>query len=606
MPSEQGLRRICLRLLSVFRPNQAEADLARELRAHLELLEDAFVERGMNRDDGASAAARRAFGSVEQVKELQRDARSFRWLDSWWLDLKLGARLLVKYPGLSIVGGCAMTFGIAFGATAFEAQRQLVSPAIPLEEGEQIIGIRLRDAETTRIEPRVAHDVITWRTNLDIVEDVGAFRLVERNLTPEGGSAAPIEVAEISAAAFTLARVPPLMGRTLTTSDEATDAAAVVVIGHDVWRTRFAGDPHVVGRIARIGTSQPTIVGVMPEGFAFPMNQSVWAPLRLRAGEYPPRGGPALQVFGRLADGVSLERAQAALTTIGQHAAMAFPATHTHLRPEVLPHKKSMVDVTDAFVGFAVAHVFVVMFLLLVCANVGTLVFARAVTRHSEIVVRSALGATRGRIVMQLFAEALVLGGVAAVIGLAASRQILHLMLSVSAADKGRTLPFWMHGELSPATVFYTCALTVLAAVIAGAVPALKVTGRRLESRLRQSTLGDSSPSFGGMWTVVIIAQVAVTVAFPAAAFLVRQEVVGTQSLDVGFPARESSRRGSNSISRIRPICPFCPRHARICRHTFGAPSRNCSGACRPNRSSPASHLPTGSRVPSIRSGGWR
>src|SRR5262245_54371118 len=111
-----------------------------------------------------------------------------RSVDSWWLDLKLAFRLFVKHPGLTIVGGFAMALGIAFGATAFEAARQLVSPVIPLEDGDRLVALRLRDASTTGIEPRVAHDFVTWRVGLDVVDHVGAFRLVERNLTSDGGS----------------------------------------------------------------------------------------------------------------------------------------------------------------------------------------------------------------------------------------------------------------------------------------------------------------------------------------------------------------------------------------------------------------------------------
>ena len=532
-----GLRRLVLRVAAVFSSNRHEAELAREVRAHLQILEDQFVAGGISRDQ-AKNAARRAFGGVEQAKELHRDARSLRWLDSWWLELKLGARLLVRYPGLTLVGGCAMAFGVAAGATAFEIGRQIISPVIPLEDGDRIVGIRLRDAETTGIERRIAQDVVAWRTGLDLVDDVGAFRIVERNLAIDGGSAQPIAIAEISASGFTLARVAPLIGRTLTSQDEVPGAVAVMVIAHDLWRTRFASDPRVIGRVVRLGASQAAVVGVMPAGFGFPVAQSAWVPLSLRAAEHPPRGGPALLAFGRLADGVSLQRAQAALTTMGQQAAAASPGTHAHLRPEVLPYARSVFDVMDAIIGFAAAHVFIVMFVVLVCANVGALVFARAITRHGEITVRSALGATRGRIVLQLFAEALVLAAVAAAVGLAASRQLLAWLLSVAEAE-GRTLPFWRHADLSPATIFYTCALTGLGAVVAGVVPALKVTGGRLESRLRQSTLGGSGLTFGGIWTVVIVAQVAVTVAFPAAAFFVRQSVMAIQAVDVGFPARQ-------------------------------------------------------------------
>ena len=164
-------------------------------------------------------------------------------------------------------------------------------------------------------------------------------------------------------------------------------------------------------------------------------------------------------------------------------------------------------------------NVFIVMFLLLICANVASLVFARAVTRHTEIAVRTALGASRGRIVMQLFAESLVLAGVAAAVGLWAARSILEWWLSVMTIDAGGRLPFWLTPRISVTTLLYSMGLTIITAAIAGVLPALKVTGRRIEGQLRQASAGNIHARFGGVWTAIIVAQVAVTVAFPATAF---------------------------------------------------------------------------------------
>jgi predicted permease len=185
------------------------------------------------------------------------------------------------------------------------------------------------------------------------------------------------------------------------------------------------------------------------------------------------------------------------------------------------------------------ANVFLLMLLVLICGNVAMLLFARAATREAEILVRFALGATRGQIVMQFFAEALVLGALGAVAGLAAVRLGLQWFMEVSAAEAGGRLPFWLDAGLSPATLLYAGALTVLVAVIAGVVPALLATRSGVESRLRQVSAGGGGLRFGRMWTWVLVTQVAVTVAFPAAAFFAKRYVVGIQSLDVGFAAEE-------------------------------------------------------------------
>jgi putative ABC transport system permease protein len=532
------LRRVLLRLVSSFRSSRAETDLAREIAAHLQILEDRFQAEGMTAED-ARFAARRAFGGVEQVKERQRDARSFRWLTGWSMDLRLGARMLVKYPGLTIVGGLAIAFAIGLGAAAFEAMMQLVAPAIPLEDGDRIVGIRNWDVEARRVEQRSSHDFFVWRAELDGVDDIGAFRTAERNLIVDGRAGAPVEVAEISASAFRIARVAPLLGRALVETDESPGAPLVIVIGYDIWEARFSWDPSVVGRTLRLGASPATVVGVMPEGFAFPVSHSLWTPLGLDVAGHGRREGPEIRVFGRLAPGMSRGEAQAALTAIGLRAAAESPVTHGQLRPELLPYARSIMDVSEIIMGSLAANVGVVLFLALVCANVGALVFARAMTRRNEILVRSALGASRARIMMQLFAEALVLGGVAALAGLAAAQFVLAWWMSVSAAEAGGRLPFWLHGSLSSTTVLYAAVLTALGAVIAGAWPALKVTGRRLEGQLRQIAAGDGDAGFGSAWTAVLVAQVAVTAAFPAAAFFARQYVVGIQSFDVGFPAEQ-------------------------------------------------------------------
>lgn len=177
-------------------------------------------------------------------------------------------------------------------------------------------------------------------------------------------------------------------------------------------------------------------------------------------------------------------------------------------------------------------NVVLVMLLVLVCGNVALMMFARAATREGEIAVRNALGASRGRIVLQLFVEAVVLASVAAAAGLSAVRFLLRWWLAVHEIDAGGRLPFWFNDGLAPATVLYAVGLAVIGAVIAGVLPALKVTGRNVEARLRQASAGGGGLQFGGLWTAVIVSQVALTVAVPATAFLVRRQVVQVQSFD--------------------------------------------------------------------------
>ncbi len=502
-----------------------------------------------------------------------------------WLDFKLGFRMLVRYPGLTVVGGLAMAFAILVGASTFEFLNQIVHPTLPLDDGHRIVGIRVSDAETNRWEHRSLHDFAAWRKELESVQDLGAFRTLERNLITGRGRGAPVSVAEISASAFRVARVPPLLGRPLVEADERPGAPPVVVIGYRVWQTRFAGDPDVIGRTVGLGSSQTTVVGVMPEGFAFPVAHGLWVPFRLNVLDYERREGPAILVFGRLAPGVALNEAQAELTILGLRTAADFPDTHEHLRPEVMPFAQSILGVRGlASLGLLSVNLFLVMLVVLVCSNVALLMFARAATRENEMVVRNALGASRGRIIMQLFAEALVLGIVAAAVGLSVAGLGLRWGLNIFEQqffEAGR-LPFWFDDSLAPATVLYAGGLTVLGAVIAGVVPALKVTGRGVEAHLRRAAVG-SGLRFGGLWTGVIVTQVAVTVVFPVTAFLVQRDVAQIRSVEVGFPAEEylsvrvemdpQNEPGSAEWSRAEYLARFTATYEELERRLEAEPA---------------------------------
>src|SRR5688500_2054882 len=416
------LRRFLRRLAAPFRSSQAEHDLAREIRAHLQLLEDRFIAQGMSPDE-ARYAAQRAFGGVEQAKEHQRDARSFRWIDNSRSDFKLGARMLAKYPGLSVVGGIGLSAAIAMSVAFFAFFHAYIYAPLPIEQGERVVAVENWNVEINNEEQRSIHDLVAWRSELGTIEQLSAFRTIGRNLIIPGGANEPVQIAEITPSAFALARVPPLHGRYLVEEDERPGAPPVVVIGNDVWQSRFAGDPSIVGREVRLGNTVHTLVGVMPAGFAFPVNHSYWVPLRLDLSAFGRRQGPAVFIFGRLAPGISITDAQAEVTAIGDRAAAQFPDTHAQLEPRVMPYAHPIMDIQGITTWqFATMQATMSVLLVVVAVNLGVLVYARTATRQGEIAVRTALGATRSRIVGQLFIESLVLSAVAAGVGLVLTR----------------------------------------------------------------------------------------------------------------------------------------------------------------------------------------
>lgn len=533
----QMLKRWRKRLRALVLTETVDRELDEELAFHIEMETEKYMREGLDADE-ARRKAKHAFGATRHYKAETRNARWLWWLPGFMLDLRLGGRMLRKYPGLTIVGGLAMAFGIWFGTLTFEMVRLVVSPTLPLPGGDRVVQLRLWDTEANHVEPRALHDYMLWGQSVRSVTDLGAFADATRNVFADDGEARPVATAEVTAAGFRIAPDKPLIGRVLTQADEAPGAPAVAVIGYDLWRNRFSSRPDIVGRNIRIGDGFATVVGVMPEGFAFPIAHELWLPFKPDVADQAPREGPPVTIFGRLAPGVSIEAARAELVSLGKREAADLPTTHAHLLPQIKPYSHLIVDPgpQDMWLMRSIP-MFAVLLLGLVCSNVALLMFARAATRESELVVRSALGASRRRIVAQLFAEALVLGGVAAVIGLVAAKFAIDQWGKRYLAENMGTLPFWYDPHVSATTVVYALGLTLLGAAIAGVLPGMKAT-KGLGTRLRNGTAG-AGLRFGGVWTVVIIAQVAVTAAFPAATYIMQRELWRAEAYDVGFHAEQ-------------------------------------------------------------------
>ena len=444
------------------------------------------------------------------------------------LDVRLALRLLVKHIGLTVVGTVAMAFAIWSGIVAFEFYTQIMHPRLPLEGGARIVAIVMVDTASRGEKAPTLHDFVAWRDALTSVQDLAAYR--DRNWNVIVGTAVPepVAVAEISAATFRVVQERPVLGRPLVEADEKPGAPWVVLIGHDVWQSRFESDPNVIGRELRLGNVPHTIVGVMPEGFRFPLAHGFWVPLRLDPVNYPRQQSPVVRVFGRLSPGATLEAAQPELTVLGATAATAFPDTHEHLKPRIVPYIDSIFrgfsadSASEVFVG----NLLSVLLVFLVCGNVALLMFARAATRENEILVRTALGAGRGRIMGQLFVEALVLAMVAALVAVTFAQLAWHSLFAMVTENMFENrVPFWMHSSVSPRTLVYAALLTLVAAAIAGLLPGLKVT-RGIGTRLRQSGPGGGGLRFGGIWTVLIVMQVAVMAIVPTPVIAIYGDVV--------------------------------------------------------------------------------
>jgi predicted permease len=453
-----------------------------------------------------------------------------------WLDWKLGARMLLKHPALTIIGGFSLAAAIAIGVVGIELAGELLYTRLPFEDGDRVVRLETQNTAASRVEPRVLHDFTIWRRSLKTVVELGAARLVERTVITADGRVEALRVAEITASAFPLTRVPPLVGRTLQASDEAPGAEPVVVLGYDVWQTQFLGDPAIIGRIVPVGRTARTVVGVMPPRFGFPRNQQAWLPLPIE--DAPPLEGPPMQVFGRLADGASWQDSAAELDIASARLAADEPATHAQLRTRVRAFAGRTPGDPLRLEDLAV-HAIVFLLLGAISVNVATLIFARTAMREPEIVVRHALGASRGRVVAQIVTESLVLALAAALLGLIVAQSTVRYAWARASQIIGDGLPFWVDVRLEPASIAYALLLAVVAAAMIGLLPALKATGPSVRRGLQAATSTGGTMAFGGIWSFIIGAQVAFTLLFVPAAVGIFSNTVDDQATLAAFPTEQ-------------------------------------------------------------------
>lgn len=503
----------------IFARRAADARMREEMSFHLEMETDRLVrEEGLPRAE-ARRRALVSFGGVTQHQEIMRADRGFAWLGGLSLDVRLAGRMLVKHPGLAIVGVLGMAVAIAIGAVSFSVVRTLVDGALPFSEGDRIIAIRNIDTHS-KIDGRLTHlhYLAIWCSSLTSVRELGAYRVVERNAITSDGRAESESVAEMTASGFRIARVPPLMGRYLTEDDERGGASDVAVIGYDLWRTRFASRPDIVGQTIQLGPTKHTIVGVMPKGFAFPVNNALWTPLRLSPSDYPPAKAPRIDVFGRLAPHATIADARRQAAAIVQRLAAADSATYASMRTRVVPYTYAFIDNPDAAWTYYLAQLLVTGLLVVIGTNVAVLVYARTASRIGEIAIRTALGASRARVVAQLFAEALAMSAIASATGLIIAELAL-VKINAAVERQGTDIPFWFRFHVRPDVVAYCAALAVLAAVIVGVIPGLKATAADVRANLQHVGAGGSGIRLGKGWTVMIVSQVAIAVAILPLAF---------------------------------------------------------------------------------------
>jgi predicted permease len=470
------------------------------------------------------------------------------------VDFRLSTRLLIRNPGLTLVAGVGIATAIGITTGVHGVMSSTIAPTLDLEDGERIVALENWSVTANNEARQSTRDFLTWREQMKSVVEISAFRNIPSWIETGPASTEDITLAGMTSSGFRVARIPPMLGRVLAPDDEVPGAPQVLIIGYDVWRARYAADSSAIGREVRINDRLFTIIGVMPPRYGFPLNHQYWTTLLMDPSRVERGRGPELFVFGRLASGATMASARAELAAIGQRAAVEFPQTNADLQAKVWKYTDPLLDVQGLeWKQVWPAQVVIALAVLVVALNVAVLVYARTAVRRSEIAVRTALGATRGRIVGQLFVEAVALSLPPALVGLALAQYGLKLGgrgMTVGLGKLRGVAPFWMDTSLQAGMVVFALGLALLVAIVVGVVPALQATGRRIETDLRQLG-GAAGFQLGKVWTALIVAQVAVAVAILPPAL---KSGLGEATESFTHPSYPAKEFGSGILSVKRTV----------------------------------------------------
>ena len=453
-------------------------------------------------------------------------------------DFRFGLRMLGKNPGLTAAGVLALALGIGLTAAMFSIVNGVLFQGLPFERADRLVSVLA--SNPSRNEQRVAiyfKDFVDWKDRQTSFEALSAFIATTFNLSDDTARPERLEGAHMSADTFRQLRARPLLGRTFVAGEDAPGAPPVVLLGYGLWKSRYGGDPGVIGRTVRVNGEPSTVIGVMPEKFGFPVSQVIWTPLRLdpaKAVRGVERESDFVSVFGRLRDGVSLDQAAAEMATFAKAIAAESPQTHKGVEVTVQPYTREFVG--GPIVGLLYTMLgAVALVLLLACANVASLMMARASRRTRELAIRSALGAGRRRVLSQILMETLILASAGAAGGLLLARWGLDVFNRAVLAGTDGPPPFWFHIALDPRSLAVTLALTLAAGLLSGLVPALQASRADAADVLKDEGRGSTSLRMGRFNRAVVVLEVALSCALLVCAGLMVQSIVRLQTLDLGF-----------------------------------------------------------------------
>jgi len=532
------LRRALLRLYNVVRPGRAERRLAREIDAHLALLEEDFRRRGLS-PDAARAAARRAFGGVEQAKELQRDARSFVTLDDLRRDVGYALRTLRRTPGFTAVATVTLALGIGSVTVIYSVVHNVLLEPFPYPHSRRMVDVVVRDSSNNVLRGALpVPEFLDYQEQATVFEEVIGTNVELMHFVTDAG-AERLNVAWMTPNGFAFLGVRPLLGRVFGPADAAPGAPLVAVMNHRTWMTLFGADPAIAGRSIRLDGEPRTIIGVMPPRFEWHV-ADLWIPGSLNRAD--PAADRTHRWFqARLKPGGTVKEAQSQLDVIAARRAVE--------RPRDYPQGSfvQVITVIDWVVGrfrgvLYTLFAAVGMLLLIACCNVANMLLARATAREREIAVRAALGASRARIVRQLVVESalLAIGG-----GIGGCLLAYGGINALARLMPRQGVPWETELRLDQPVLLFALATAAAATLVFGLFPALQSARRELVAGTNAGgRSGTAHRQQRRMRSGLVIAEVVLSIVLLLGAGLLMRTFLNLATVDLRINTRDVATAG--------------------------------------------------------------
>lgn len=476
-------------------------------------------------------------------------------MNTLFQDVRYALRMLTKSPAFTLIAILTLALGIGANTAIFSIADAFLVHPISLPDANRLL-ILSRDQKA----PMSAGDYLDLKTQSRSFDHIAAYRQDDMSLT---GAGTPERVfgSRVTPEFFSTLRVAPALGRSFAANESEPGRSQSVILSYGLWQQRFAGDPQVLGKRLEIEGQQSTIVGIMPKDFDFPVPSDLWTPLALTPAERADRANHNLHVIARLKSGVSIKQSQADMDAIARRLAQSYPAADKDVSIRAIP--------ISEFVEGTITRSFTFMFLIAVgivllvaCSNLANLQLARSTGRQKELAVRSALGASRWRIVRLLLIENVVL----AILGGAASAGLsawaLDLMDSNMPADIARLIPGWYEIRVDARALIFTLAIAILSGLLAGIIPALAASRVALNESLKESgsAIAGGSLSRHRLRSAFVVGQVVVALVAVVSALLMAKgfsKLVRTQesyapqrvlTLAVNLPASRYSTPAARGL----------------------------------------------------------